>query len=823
MHFAQDLKIALRSLAKNPVVSIAVVLALALGIGANTVAFSLIDTLLLRPLPGLAEPKSLVAIYTTQGEDSAPGRTAYADYRDLAAAENAVSGLVATAALELSLTREGPSDSVSGLAVSHGYFQLLGIAPTVGRLLGPDDTNQPVAVIHHDLWHHHFGADRNVIGRTVRLNGQPMTVIGVTPPGFRGTAWHDPADIWIPLEQFNQVATGISAHFSGDEDRKRRWLHLVGRLAHGVSTDEAQTALGLMADRLAEAHPETNTGRGVQVYPLAQVAFGVGNRQKLTRYSGLLMAVTAIVLLVACLDIASLMVARGLARRREIAVRLSLGASTGRLVRSLLTESLTLALAGGVLGLALARAAMPIIERSKLPVAADFELHLDARVLAFGLAASVLCGLLFGLLPAWRSVRAGIVAALRGEVPIGRRWRLGSNDLLVFAQVVLALLVLVGSGLMLRTLANLRAIDPGYDPRQTLVTSLDLSRGGYSGPRVTTFYQELVDRLRRLPGIQAASMASALPMVGADLSVHLTVGIEGAPARAEGEKAPAVHHTLVGSRYFATAGMELLQGRDFNRRDTNASAGVAIVNQTMARQFWPDRGPLGRRLTLVQTEEPFEVVGVVSDAKYADLKEETGPVLYLYQGQQEKSFLGALLAPAMTVLVRTLDEPRGMLSAVRSTVSAMDPHLPVYNVRTLDEILSSEVAIERQAALLFSGFALLAIVLVMVGLYGIVSQAVDRRRHEVGVRMTCGAQPGAVLRLMLRRSAISSLAGIAVGLGAAVLASRALASYLYGVTRTDPATLTIAALGLLTITLAAAALPARRAARIDPVTVLRED
>lgn len=830
-NLSQDLRCAWCSLTQNPTVTLAVVIALALGIGANSVVFSVIDALLLRGVPGVANEHELVAVFSTgrakAEKEPVLRKVAHADYLDFA--ETGVfSGLAAYSALELSLTHDGPSERVDALAVSDSYFDVLGVAPGRGRFFAPDDAETPVAVVSFSLWQRRFGGDPELTRRAIRLNGRPVTVVGVAPRDFRGASKTATYDVWVTLPTFRKITTGLYAHFHGAEDRQKAWLEVIGRRAPGVATEEVRGALETVAARLSEAYPDTNAERGVRVFELSEVSLGTGNRAKVARYSGLMLGLVACVLGVACLDVASLLLARSLRRRREIAIRSSLGAGQGRLVRQLLTESLVLAAAGGAAGLATAHLALPLVERWRLPVAVQLELALDPRVTAFALAVTALCGLGFGLAPALRSTRTDLVSALRGAPAggrpgRGRRFRFELGEGLVAVQVALALIVVIGSGLMIRTLEALDGIEIGYRPENTLVASLDLASAGYEGAAVTAFYDELTARLRSLPRARSISTASALPMVGAETMVDLLVSIEGAPPRQEGEPPPSAFHAMVGEGYFRTVSMEILEGRDFTEQDTATSPAVVIVNETLARRFWPDRGPLGRRLSLVQTEEPYEVVGVVSDAKYGSLKEEPVPVLYLSHRQQEKSFLGPFLAPSMTLLLRSEGDARSLLPELRRAVQAVDPHLPVFRVTTLSELLSDAVAVERQMATLMSAFALLAVLLVMVGIYGVVSQAVGRRSKEIAVRVACGATAAAVLRSMLGRSLVLSLAGVVAGLGLATLASRAVAAYLYGVTPTDPALYAGLAIALIAATLAASWVPARHAVSLDPAVVLRED
>ncbi len=822
----RDLRSAVRSLAKNPATTAAVVIALALGIGANTVVFSVIDSLLLRGVPGIADQHELVAVYST-GQDRNQKepvlrKVAYADYLDFGDS-SAVSGLAAFSGLELSLTHGGPAVRIAASAASANYFDVLGVTPERGRFFHSGDAaGEPVAVVSHGLWQQRFGGDPGLVGQVIRLNGQPVTVIGISPRGFQGTSKAADTDLWMSFDTFRSIAVGIYAQFHGAEDREQTWLNLVGRRAPGVSLAETRSALEVVAARLSETYPETHEDRGVKAFPLSEVTLGTGNRQKVARYSGLLLGLVAVVLLVACLDVASLLLARTMARRREIAIRLSLGAGRGRVMRLLMTESLGLALLGGAAGLALAAVSLPLVEQLRLPVEVELNLSLDPRLVGFALLVSLLCGLFFGSIPALRGTRTDLISSLRGGKASGRRSRFALAEGLVAVQVALALVVLIASGLMLRTLRALDGVELGYQPENTLAASLDLASAGYKGPRVTAFYEELSEHLRRLPGARSVSMASALPMAGSDLMVNLVVSLEDAAPLGEGEPPRTAFHAMVGRDYFRTVDMEILEGRDFASSDTASSPAVAIVNETLAKRFWPDRDAVGRRLSLVQTEEPFEVVGVVSNAKYAGVKEDAAGVLYLYHAQQEKSFLGPFLAPSMTLLVRADGDARRLIPDVRATVQAMDPYLPVFSVTTLPEILSGSVAVERQMATLISAFAVLAVLLVMVGLYGVVSQAAARRSKEIAVRVACGARPESVLRLMLGRSTMLSGVGVIAGLAAAALASRAVAGYLYGVTHTDPVIYAGVALGLIVLTVAVSAIPARRAANADPVAVLRE-
>lgn len=615
------------------------------------------------------------------------------------------------------------------------------------------------------------------------------------------------------------------APLTGQHDRKHPWLYTVGRLAPGVTVARAQTVLGSVARNLAAAYPETNARRGIRALPLDEMALGQGMRPKILGFTGRLMAIVALVLAVAAINVAGLLLARGLSRRREIAVRLSLGASRRRLIRQLFVEGLVLGLLGMVVGIFLAAATLPLLEHIELPNSLPVhDLAISGHVLGFAVLVSLGSCLIFALLPAIQTVNTAFMPTLRGKAPRGNLLRLGGGELLVGLQIGLALLIMTASGLMLHTLSNLQSIDPGFDPAHVLVFSIDLSSANYQGPRVAAFYQDLLERLRHVPGVRAASMAAALPVMGGDLRVDLTVSPEEGPLSKVSEASlPAVRHALVGSHYFETAGIKLLQGNDFGPEEGAANPDAVIVNETAARLLWPGQNPLGKRVRLVQTDSPFSVVGVAADATYATLKEQAAPVLYLDHAQSQKSFIGSLLASEMTLLVRTSGEPRQVLGAVRRTVRGMDPLLPVFNVSTLDELLASTIGVERQAAVLYGSLALVALALALLGLYALVSNSVAERTREIGVRVTCGATPSNVRRLVIGRSALLAVIGIAAGLAAAAPTSRLVQSQLYGVKADDPITWLVTPLVLVGAAVWVSAVPARRAARIDPVVALRYD
>jgi predicted permease len=813
---ARELLLALRWLRGHPVSGAIVIASLALGIGANAALFTWMDALLWRPLPGLAEPDRLVVIYGNRREEPANlGPVSYANFLDYQAAAPSLVGLEAFTTTALTLTEGGSSERLEAVAVSPGYFSLLGVRPTLGSFETLEDENAgPMAVLAHGLWQRRFHSDPDVLGRKVLLNGQPVTVAAVAQPDFAGTDRVHSPQIWVPLTTYREVAVGIFSQLGTATDRGQPWLYLLGRLAPGEKIARAAEGLSLVARRLEELYPDDNSGEGVATLPLTQLAFGPGMRERVVRYSAILMTAVALVLLAACGNVAGLLVARGLAREEELATRRALGATSARLARLVLAESLVLGLLGGVAALAVAVPILPLLEYLQLPAGSLGPLGFPPRVFGFTLVAGLVSGLLFGLTTALRTIRISPAAILKGIAPPRRRrlkW-LGLRDVLAVVQIALALLVLAAAALLLRSLGNLRAIDPGFDPDHVFVASLDLDAAGYSKSAVSPFYEGLTERLRRLPDVENVSLAAAVPMVGAPLEVRLTVDAEDAGTALPG----GAVHALVGRGFFSALGIPILEGRDFDARDTPTSQGVVIVNNTLARQLWPSRQALGRRLRLLQTPEPFEVVGVVADSKVRSLREPPAPTLYLYHGQHEKSFIGSMLAPAMTLILRSGNRAAALGEPVRRTVQAIDPLLPLLDARPLAEVFSSAVRAERQLAIIFGAFALLAVGLAMLGLGGVVAHSVAERRREIGIRLALGASPATVRRLVLRRALMLSSLGCVLGLAAAAALGRFLASQLYDVTALDPATWLGAALILLTLSLLVSDGPARRAARTAP-------
>ncbi len=825
-HLRADLRFALRLLAKSPVATAISAVSLALGIGGTTAIFSFIDALLLHPLPAIGAVHELVAVEGTHAKDPSRWRMlSFADYRDYAGRHDLARSLAAAADCDVSLTNRGPAERLSGLAVSANYFEVLRLAPAAGRLFSPADENAPIVVLGYGLWQRQFARNPRTIGSAVTLNGKSVTVVGIAPIGFFGTDLAKRREVWLPLGAYPALAAGILVPFSGKHDRTEEWLQVIGRLAPGTTLARAQGAFDAAAHGLAAAYPATNTGRGIRLLPLAAVALGpeTNARPLVAGFAARLMAVVLVVLAVAVLNVAGLLLVRAVSRRREIAIRMSLGADRWRLIRQFFVEGVVLAFLGAVLGIALAAWGVILLRHIAPPVELTVrEFSLSGRVLGFGLLVSLATCLIFAFAPVVQAVRTDIVAALRGAAPRLRRLRVGLRDLLVGLQVAAAFAIMIAAGLFVRTLGTLWSVPTGFDPAHVLASTVDLAPAGYTGTRVPAFYEGLLDRLRHLPGVVDASMVSALPVMGGDLEVDLGVSVVGEPAESRNgtDSSPAVRHVLIGSRFFKTAGMRLLRGRDFGPADGSEGAGAVIVNETAARLLSPGRDVLGRALLLAQTKAPFTIVGVVADATYSSLKEKRRPVLYLAHAQSGMSFIGKLLAPQMTLLVRTTGDPRRLLGAVREQVREADPKLPIFGAATLDDLLGATVAIETQSAAFYGGLGLAAAALALLGLYGTITRSVAEQTREIGIRAACGATPNDLRRRILIQSGLLTLSGMTAGGAVAALARRIVAHQLYGVDVYDTPTWFTTSVAFLCFALLVSALPASRAAAIDPVRAM---
>ncbi|HYG62603.1 MAG TPA: ABC transporter permease [Thermoanaerobaculia bacterium] len=813
-HLSQDLRFAVRTLAKKPSFTLVAVLSLALGIGANTTIFSLVNALLLRPLP-VEEPDRLVAIYNKDVKNPGLGQLSHLNWKDYREQNRVFSGVLGYDWTPMSVaTGRGEAELAFGQLVSGNYFDLLGIEPALGRTFLPEEDGapgaHPVAVVSHRFWEERLGADPGAVGKTIRVNGSSYTVIGVAPATFTGLQVGIRPELWIPMAMNRQIKPDDSINWY--DERRGLFVNAVGRLAPGMSLEQVRADLAGIAQRLERDFPDDNRGRGIDLVPLPLATVDPDTRQGVVAASTLLMVVVGLVLLIACANVANLLLARAASRRKEIAIRLSQGAARSRVLRQLMTESLLLALLGGAVGLLLMvwarRALLAFLPSLPFPVAVTLDLGLDPLVLVFTVAVSLLTGLLFGLVPALQTSRPELVSALKNEAAPPAEGRRGFNlrNLLVAGQMALSLLSLIAAGLFLRSLGEAREIDPGFDPSRLAVVSFDAGLQGWDAPRTEQFLRDLTARVAAIPGVESAALAQAGPFQGTFLR---SVFLEGG-GQEDGTLIPV---NLVGTGYFSTMGVPLVRGRLFDERDREGAVPVVVINQTMAERLWPGKDAVGQRFKFFGDAFSVEVAGVVRDIKYGNLGEDPQP--YIYQPLEQRSTTG------LTLVTRAERDPSAVLPAIQREVRAMAPELPLVNVSTVTKLLDDSLWAPRAGATLLALFGALALALAALGLYGVMSYSVTLRSREIGIRMALGARQLDVLGLVLGQGMKVVAAGGLLGLLLAFFATRLAAGMLVGVSPTDPVAFgtTSALLGL--VAMAAILLPARRATELDPIVVLR--
>ena len=809
--FWQDVRYSLRMIAKAPGYAAIAVLTLALGIGANTTIFSWINSTLLNPIPGLASPNEVVALSLGRGTDN-PFPFTYPDFESMRDGQQSFVGITAANIAPMSLTGKGKPERVWGMVASANYFDLLGVRPILGRGFLPDEDTKPggapVAVISYRFWQTHLGANPDVVGQTLEINQHPYTIVGVAPAVFQGSQTGLRSEIWIPIMMEEQLMP------QGDllHDHHYFWLTALGRLKPGVRPEQAQEEMTLRLKREAKNYPEEHKGHdSVSVYPLWRNPFGAN--QFLSTLLPMLMTIAGLVLLLACANVANLMLVRSVARRREIAIRLSLGANRWRLVRQLLVESLILALAGGLVAFAItfwtAGTFMKFIPKTDFPI--SLGMRVDHTVLLATMVISVLTGVIFGILPALRASGEAPIAVLKedtGSASGGmRKARLASA--LVVAQISLSLLLLICAGLFIRSFMSAQQINPGFNPHNVLIATYDLFTGGYSEASGVEFDRQLVAKLKAQPGIQSVALSSRVPLGFGGGST--AVNPEGYVSQANESMETQV--AIVTPNYFQTLQIPLVKGRDFTPQDTKSSQRVVIVSETFVNRYWPNQEALGKQLNSDLTHEWFTVVGVARDSKVNGLNEKPTPFLYLPQYQVYRA--------TMIVLARTNGDPLAAGKTVEKTIHELNADLVVFDITSLD--LREQIASfgQRVAGTFVGAFGLLALVLAAVGIYGVTSYTTRQRTHEIGIRMTLGASKRDVLRLVLGHGLRLTLIGVALGLAASFALTRFLTSLLLGVTSTDALTFSSVALLLCAVALFACFIPARRAMRVDPMVALR--
>ncbi|TMQ00088.1 MAG: ABC transporter permease [Verrucomicrobia bacterium] len=807
-----DLKFALRQLLKNPGFTAVAVLTLALGIGANTAIFSLINIVLFRPLP-VAEPERIVSVGPI-GKNGLGPALSYPNYRDLRDRNEVFSGLFATRYAPVSLSRGHHNERIWGLLVSGNYFDVLGVQAVLGRTIRPEEDRtrleHPVVVLSHHCWQNRFGGDSGIVGQTVLLNGNSFTVIGVAPKSFRGIELVLAPDVWVPM----MMAPWIEPGCAWLDARDSYNLFVSGRLKSGVNPKQAEAALNILAEQLAREYPDPNKNLKLALFAPGFVLPSL--RGGVLAAGLVLIAAVGLVLLIACANLANLLLARAAGRTREIAVRMAVGASRWRLIRQLLTESILLALSGGALGVAFALWIIPVALAAAPRINGPLQLALpiDLRVLLFTLGISTLAGIGFGLIPALRSSQTEVVSGLKEGTPQTSATASRIRNGLVSAQVALSLVLLVAAGLVVRSVQRLQTTNPGFNPEHAVTVSFDLGLQGYDRERGARFQRQILDVVRGLPEVRSAALVSILPL-GINES-NTSIEIEGQSSAPDADR-PDERYASASANYFATMGIPLLAGRDFTDLDQAGSQRVAVINQEFLIRFFPGLAPkavLGKRVRGGGPANAWsEIIGVAATGKYLTLTEAPKPFIWFVLAQQYE--------PAVSLIVRAPTEPRGMVAALQREISRLDPNLPLYDGKPLRDQLSFALFPSRAAALLMGSFGLLALALAALGVAGVLAFSVAQRRHEIGVRMALGARTGDVLQIVLKQSLKSVGIGAGLGLAGALAVTRFLSSLLYEVEPTDPATFAGASLLLALVAVLAISIPARRAAQVDPMEALR--
>jgi putative ABC transport system permease protein len=798
-------------LIKRPGFTVVAVLALALGIGANTAIFSIINAVLLRPLP-YAAPERLVNVWSTRPSRGLTGNSVsypdFADWRDQNDVFEYTAGYNFT---DFALTGDDNPAQIRGLVVSADLFPLLGAQPAMGRGFSRDDDKNGApltAILSHKLWQQRYHGDPSIIGSSLTLNSRSYTVIGIMPEAFRFPLQNDPVQLWTTFAADLTPSDGPTIA----EQRGAHFLQVIARLKPDASIEQAQTAMATIAARLSEKYPDTNTDWGTSVRSMHEDMVGDVRPALL-----ILMGAVGCVLLIACSNVASLLLARATTRHKEMAIRAALGASRFRVIRQLLTESVVLAVVGGALGMLIAlwgTDALVAASGDELPRAA--QIGLDPRVLGFTMLVSVLTGMLFGLVPAIHSSKTDLNEALkeggRGTSEGGRRMSL--RNALVTVEVAIAVVLLVGAALLIQSLWRLQKVDAGINPHNVMTFELGLPEVKYDAKKQSEFYRQLQARLSQLPGVEAASSVLPLPLSGSNMGISFE--IEGQPV--ERGQQPSSAFRIVGLDYFRAMGIRLLKGRAFDERDGYDGPATIIVNEAYAQRFFPNEDPIGKRIRpgiSVETgKRPWrEIIGVVGNVRYLSLKRDFTPEYYVPQVQ--------IPLDSTSLVVKTAGDPHSIVGAVREEVRAMDKDLPLFNIRTMDDYLSQSVAQPRLYALLLMIFAGLALLLTIIGLYGVMSYSVAQRTHEIGIRMALGASSRSVLAMVVRQGMLMVTAGIGIGLGVAYVATKVMAKLLFGIGAKDPLTFAAIAVIIAGIALAACFVPARRATRVDPMIALR--
>ena len=803
-NFTKDVRYATRMLLKKPAFTAIAILTLALGIGANTAIFSVVYAVLLRPLPFL-QPDRLVVLaeQSPTGSRMGPAYPNYEDWRERAQSFDAMA-----AYLNESFNLGGVDKPVrlQGRRVNWNFFQLLGVNPQLGRtFIDQDDrVGAPATVmISNGLWKATFGGDSDVIGKTIQVNGDQITVIGVLPPEFD---FLQRADLYLPIGPSLTPKFGLmdrGNHFS---------LRVLARLKNGVTVEQARKEMEALAADLAREYPKTNSGNSAALQSLKDEIVEDFRPALLV-----LLGAVVFVLLIACVNVANLTLVRAAERNKEISIRLALGSGRGRIIRQLLTESLVIAALGGAAGLLIGVWVMDgLLALAPADAPRIGDVKLNSTVLIFTLGVSALTGLLFGLLPALHASRVDLNTMLKeGGRAIAGSSRERMRKVLMVGEVSLALVLLIGAGLMMRTVFQLTRVDPGFDTNGLLTSRFILPENTYNEDRRRAFYIDCLERVQSMPGVRSAALTLSLPIDGSYWNSIFIVADKPVPPRAE---LPSAAFSPVSATYFEVMGIRLLTGRAFTGADTASSSNVIVINETLARRLWPDENPVGKQLKQGWPEDKLawrEVVGVVSDVKLNGVDRETPLQVYLPLAQNPSR--------SLSLVARTQGDPLALASTVEQAIHSIDKDLPVFNVRSMDQLLGNATAQQRLTMILLAGFAILALTLAAVGIYGVMSYAVTQRTHEIGIRMALGAKSSNVLNLVIRQGMVPALIGVVAGTAAAFALTRLMTSLLYGVSATDLETFVVVPLLLTVVALAACFVPARRATKVDPMIALRHE
>ncbi|HTS46432.1 MAG TPA: ABC transporter permease [Bryobacteraceae bacterium] len=807
----QDLRYGIRVLAKGPAATAISVLALSLGIGANSAIFSVMNAILIRPLP-YQDSGHLVAVFEnklSQGMRRQP--VSPLDYQSFAEQNDVFDGIGAIRSQTLTVTGRELPERIEGAAISPSIFKILGMHPALGRAFASDE-DQPqknsAVVISDGLWRRRFGGDANILGSPLVLDGKSYSVVGIAPPGFHLV--DNPAELWIP---YTPNPVELTPYWQG-----LRVLKVLAHLKAGVSPRQAEIGMQAIARGLEKMNPGTNAGYGAEVIPLQdQVVGNIGATL------WILTGAVAFVLLIACANVANLLLARAGSRQKEIAIRSSLGANPARIVQQMLTESVLLALIGGAFGLALAYWGITaIVKFAPANIPRLEEISLDWRVLLFTLAISVITGVVFGLAPALASIRPDLNSVLRasGRSTTGNLRSTRMRDMLVIFEIAGCVVLVTAAGLLIRSLARLQQVDPGFRADHVLTMEFALPKTLYPGLKVASFYKQLLDRVQRLPGVQSAGICRYLPMSGPDVSLNFH--IEGQPLLAVADQPRAKFRAASGG-YFTALGIHLIRGRVFNASDGEHTPKVVVINAATAERYWHEQDPVGRRILSGNDDNAWStIIGVVANVKHAGLDAETSPETY-YDYQQIPADAINFAESVMYLAIRTGSDPAAMTSAVRNELRAVDPDQPVFNVRTMDQVVESSIAQPRFRTLLLGIFASLALVLAAIGLYGVMSYSVTQRINELGVRVALGAQPSQIWSLVVGRALGMACIGVGIGLIIASLTTWTLSRLLFGVRAMDVLTFFATCVLTMLVALVASSLPALRAIRVDPAVALRAE